>query len=262
MLIKNKLVDIKNFFWFRLLHYYFISYPKCGRTWTRYFLSKYLEKKYNRPLSLKFDPLFKSKSGYPRIIYNHAEPHDVTLAKTQEWLNLLRGKRIFFLIRDPRDVIVSHYFEVTRRHDDARYEGMSVPEFARDKRVGIEQIVSYMNFWYQNRDKFDDFLLLQYEKLKQNPEKEFSRFINFLNIDLDQETLNYAIQESSFESMREAEENKELQSGRLQPFDEDDEQSYKTRKGEVGGYKEYFSKKDLEFLDLVVAEMHPDIRYD
>lgn len=263
-LIKKKTIKAKNSLLYRLTDYYFVSYPKCGRTWTRYFLAAYLKEKYNRNFSLEFDNLIKLDYRYPRIIYTHAHHRQDNLEDTKDFAQWLANhdKKVIFLVRDPRDVIVSSYFEYTKRgKGEVVDEDIELSEFIKLDHTGIEKIVDYMNLWYQAQDQFDDFLLLRYEDLKERPEKKFSRLIKFLNIDLDEEVLQEAVEKSSFENMREAEKSGEVQNKRLKPADKSDELTYKTRRGESGQYVEYFDREELDYLDGVVSEMVKNIRY-
>jgi len=44
----------------------------------------------------------------------------------------------------------------------------------------------------------------------------------------------------------------------MQPGDTNDEESYKVRKGKVGGYLEYLSQDDMNFINQVIKEAgHP-----
>ena len=61
--------------------------------------------------------------------------------------------------------------------------------------------------------------------------------------------------------MRELERSGTLGSGRLSPIDSNDESSYKTRKGEVGGFVEHFSEDDLAYAHSLMKELNPIFGY-
>lgn len=263
--MKHLLVDIKNFFFFRLTDYYFISYPKCGRTWTRYFLSEYLNRLCGRNFSLEFDELIRHSTNYPRIIYTHAHHRNEHLDETKEFANWLQNhnKNIIFLVRDPRDVVVSSYFQYTKRNNDHDFipPDTSLSEFIKLPHTGIQKIVNYMNLWYRSKEDFGNFCLLRYEQLKKDPHSEFSRFVNYLDVDHDDDILDIAIDESSFDNMRKAERSENIDNHRLRPADPDDEESYKTRRGVVGGYRDYLRGDSLEFADRAVSELVDELGY-
>jgi hypothetical protein len=52
-----------------------------------------------------------------------------------------------------------------------------------------------------------------------------------------------------------------LGSSRLRPGRAGNEASYKTRKGEVGGYREHLSDEDVRFIDERVAGLGPVYGY-
>jgi hypothetical protein len=41
----------------------------------------------------------------------------------------------------------------------------------------------------------------------------------------------------------------------LRPSDKDDPESYKVRRGKIGGYKDYLNKKDLEYVQKQMQEL-------
>ena len=61
--------------------------------------------------------------------------------------------------------------------------------------------------------------------------------------------------------MRELETSDTLGSHRLRPIDPNDESSYKTRKGEVGGFVEHFSEDDLAYANSLIKELNPIFGY-
>ena len=240
---------------------YFVSYPKCGRTWTRYFLAKYMENFCGREFDIEFDHLIQKSSCDRMLVYTHAQYEEETLDQAREKLIDLKNKNIIFLVRDPRDVMVSLYFQLTKRNPKHFLEeGISMARFVRVKQCGIERLVNFMNLWYMNRDQFDNFTKLSYENLQDQPEKEFGKFIRALELPLDPKVLKTAIEESSFDKMREKEKDKDTTE--LKPGKEEDEESYKTRKGKVGGYTEYLDEETIEFIDRIIEEkLHPDFNY-
>ncbi len=260
----ESLIDLKHQLTYRLTDYYFVSYPKSGRTWTRYFLSKYLEEKLGREPSLEFDSIFKSRVEWPRLEYLHAHHRKESLKDMKEFAEMLkrRDKNVVFLARDPRDVLVSLYFQHKKRQKgDPLSKNVDIHEFVRLPRLGAKRLIKYMNFWYENRNEFGDFLLLRYEDLKENPKKHFGRFIDFLQIDRDNEVLSSAVEASSFDNMRKAEKSGKVDNARLKPTNKEDEESYKTRRGVVGGYVDYLDESDIEYINGVMSKLHDDFGY-
>jgi hypothetical protein len=223
-----------------------------------------LEEKYDRGFSLEFDDLIKFDSEYPRIIYTHAHHRKDNLTDSKNFARWLaeNNKKVVFLVRDPRDVLVSSFFEYTRRGGgEVVDKDTELSEFIKLDHTGIKKIVNYMNLWYEFRSKFDDFLLMRYEDLIEEPENQFSKFIKFLDVNFDQNVLTKSVNASSFENMRQAEKSDEIKNHRLQPKDKNDKQTYKTRRGKSGQYVEYFDSEELAYLGEAVSQMVKGIRY-
>lgn len=170
-----------------------------------------------------------------------------------------RNKMVIFLARDPRDVIVSSYFEMKKRGQlfgdnpyesrSAEYQG-SLEDFIHRKEGGFETVLRYYNIWAQNRQVPKDFLLIRYEDLKASPQTELRRIVDFLGLqEIDDGTLREAVEFASFENMRKMEEQRQFQGGMLNPANQNDQESYKTRRGKIGGYAEYLSPEQIEYLN-------------
>ncbi|MGY8989872.1 MAG: sulfotransferase domain-containing protein, partial [Flavobacteriales bacterium] len=69
-----------------------------------------------------------------------------------------RGK-VIFLVRDPRDVIISHFYQVTKRSKNP-FIFNSISEFVKDDILGFKRIIHFYNVWKRNKDIPQDFLLV------------------------------------------------------------------------------------------------------
>jgi hypothetical protein len=91
----------------------------------------------------------------------------------------------------------------------------------------------------------EGFLLVRYEDLKHNPVGELRRVVDFLGFTEVEDALLYeAVEFASFENMRKMEAGGTFQSMMLNPADRSDPESYKTRKGKIGGYQDYLSSEE------------------
>ena len=169
-----------------------------------------------------------------------------------------RGKSVIFLVRDPRDVVVSSYFEMNKRgrlfgdnpyeSRQAYFEG-SLSDFIYNKVGGFETILAYYNIWAENRHIPKNFLLVRYEDMRANPHKELRRVLNFLGLPaISDDTIADAVEYTSFENIRKMEAGGEFQSGILSPADKTDEESFKARKGKVRGFVDYLSEDQIQEL--------------
>ncbi len=246
---------------------YLISYPKCGRTWLRLMLGRAIAQHFSLPQDE--DILFlrwriRPSPHLPMITVVHEDrpmlkaPEELAASKVK-----FRDKKVIFLARDPRDVIVSSYFEMKKRggifgdnpyeNRSAVFEG-SLEEFIHRKDGGFDTLLQYYNIWAQNRDVPRGFLLVRYEDLKTDPERELRRVVDFLGLEVIQDsTLQEAVEYASFENMRRMEVEGKFRSGLLNPAVGTDQESYKTRKGKIGGYADYLSQEEIIELNQKIA---------
>ncbi|WP_018860774.1 sulfotransferase domain-containing protein [Thioalkalivibrio sp. ALJ3] len=231
-----------------------VSYPKCGRTWLVVLLSKALELHYGirlrKPLRLR--GYCKPWRDIPYILQHHdggpefQYPEELDTDKSA-----YARKKVVFMARDPRDVLVSSYFQKTRRN--ANYEG-TMDDYVHERRGGIETIVDFYSIWARNRHVPEDFLLLTYEDLHADTAGELRRVLDFMGIHGVSDTvIAQAVEYGRFDNMRQLEASNAMGSSALAARDQDDSDSYKTRKGEVGGYREYLDGKSLQHVEDVIA---------
>jgi len=202
----------------------------------------------------------KPHPDVPKIAIIHDDhpmlksPEELEKSKLQ-----YKSKDVIFLVRDPRDVIVSSYFEMNKRgqlfgenpYESRRtyFEG-SLQEFINRRNGGFDTILRYYSIWAENRHVPNQFLLIRYEDIKFNPFKELKKVLDFLKLsDISEETINQAVKYASFENMRKLEKFGYFQTGILSPSNPDDKDSYKTRKGKIGGYLDYLSDEEIAELN-------------
>jgi hypothetical protein len=250
---------------------YLISYPKCGRTWLRLMIGRAIASYVQRPddediLLLQWKN--RLKPGIPRIAVVHDNRPMLKAPEELETSKLhYRGKKVIFLVRDPRDVIVSSYFEMTRRGQifgenpyeqrQAVFEG-SLSDFIAQRQGGFATILRYYTIWAENRHIPEDFLLVRYEDMKADPQRELRRVLDFLGLQaIPQKLVSEAVAYASFENMRRMEVDGKFQHGMLKPGDRSNQESFKTRKGKVKGYIDYLSSAEIQALNDKMANDLP-----
>ena len=103
-------------------------------------------------------------------------------------------------------------------------------------------IIRYYNVWNESRDVPRGFCLVRYEDLHADTAKELRRIFDFLEIP---DISDAHIREfGSFGNMRSMESSDTLKSGRLRARDSSDVESFKTRRGVVGGYVDYLDAEE------------------
>jgi len=220
------------------------SAQKSGRTWLRMILAKVLQE--IGVDSTKFE----------------------MIASYHSWCSGIKAKYkpckldVIFLFRDPRDCVVSRYFEITKRrlrpkHPGAKkaYNDELTDYIKRPDQYGIDSIIDFMNEWIEHRDEFKTFLPISYEGLTANPLNTVVNVLNFINVECPIDGIKRSIDYSSFDNMRKIE-----LSGRgnlLKPYHgtfgnrhkANDPESFRTRKGKIGGYRDHLDPQDIEYVN-------------
>ena len=213
------------------------SFPKSGRTWLRVMLNQ---------LGIEI-PITHDGSAHVLAI-----PYQKLIKNKRKYKNV----KLIFLVRDPRDVVVSGFFQASKR---TKVYERSIAEFIRDPRHGIQKILTFYNIWDRNKHKAAGFHLLRYEDLKKNTFVELKRAVEFLDVDgIDDKAIEGAVEFGSFENMQKREKEgyfKEKYGRGLTPGDKNDTESFKVRKGKVGGYTEYLSDEDVEYCNEMIRKL-------
>lgn len=237
-----------------LIDGYVISYPKCGRTWIRMMLGRYL---IGEGGGNYLDTLETTQANprLPTIDFSHDDyPHVKRYTALDGDKSMYEDKSVVFLARDPRDVVVSYFFQYTKRGDrktanDASFQG-TFADFVRHDIGGVRNIVRFYNIWAQNRNVPRRFLLMRYEDIHADPTAAFEAFLDFFGIPRsDSDAVADAVSFASFDNMRRLEETDALDNLRLRPPEDRDPEGYKVRRGAVGGYRDYLSDADVAFID-------------
>jgi len=173
-----------------------------------------------------------------------------------------KNKKIIFLVRDPRDVVVSYFFEWTKRRKLIYEKRLS--DFIKED-FTLKQIVSYMNLWAgQMEQRESQFLMIKYEDLHKNPGIELNRMLNFLKVEISERTKHEAIINSSFDNMLGMEKGDIFKGDhRLQATNKKDRDSYKMRKGKIGDHINHFSQNDLNYANnFIIKNLNPCFNYN
>src|SRR6266480_1999424 len=248
-----------------------VSIPKSGRTWLRAFVCAYFCKRFGLEFTLR--PERYRQPDIPRLIFSH----DLFEHRTKGDLwDRLRGKylvprrelsraTIILLARDPRACIVSLYLQLTRRDPNAplKLRKKSVSEMLRDRRFGVRAIIDAMNDWINEFSGRDNFTLVRYEALRASPDEHFRDLLAVLGeAEPDGTIFQDALEFSRFDNMQKLEAAGAFDSNILHPGDVRDPESFKVRRGKVGGYREYLSLEDQKYAADALMKLDPRFGYN
>jgi hypothetical protein len=249
---------VKNILHSRSVQTYFVSYPKTGRTWLRVLIGKALICSYSVREDLLLDTcVLTSSAGLPPAMFTHDGPFELFDMSPYQKLsfntNKYSGKKVVFMIRDIRDTVVSSYFQECKRMNT--FQG-SMQEFVRDQNLGIRKIIRFYSMWFENQNVPESFLLVRYEDMKANPAQVGKEVLAFMGTtDLPAECLDQAVSFASFDNMKKMETKGEFRDTMLKPGEKSEGESFKVRRGKIGGFVDYLSTDDLQYIDEQVKEL-------
>ncbi len=235
---------------------YLVSFPKCGRTWLRVMIGRAFQVHFGLPAGADLVELHRLAELDPRVPCVVATHDDDAQWKPPEAVEAdksrYRAKRVILLVRDPRDVIVSLYFQRRGRHGG--YAG-SLAQFLDERVGGFESLLRFYDAWADNVATSENVLVVRYEDLHARPEDELRRVLTFAGVDgVRPEVVADAVEYGSFDHMRELEETEAFGSEKLRPGRRGDVDTYKTRRGKVGGHRDELTAEQIDRLDRMLAD--------
>jgi len=247
-----------------------VGYPKTGNTWARVMLGRYLQIAYGLPFMPLFDGGEKAdllNAGYsgPRGVFTHAPlTFDGQVAMDLTYDNVVAPfthKVVVLLVRHPLDALVSAYMQAVHR-TAIPYRG-TLPEFVADPVHGLDVLLKFYQLWAAHRSKPRGLWLWRYEDVRRSPVDHLKSLIEFLGARLESSAIADAIEYSSLDSMRAMERSTDTpvyRSSGLPIFatgDVNNPDAHHVRKGEIGGYKQYFDEETRSRLEKRISHEMP-----
>jgi len=180
------------------------SYPRSGNTWSRFLVGNLVYQK-EAVTFLNVERLVPDMYKHSdRTLRNLPRPR---ILKSHECFDP-RYRRVIYIVRDPRDVAVSNYhWEMKQRSMGEAYPiEKFIPRWVEPiywARLGSwgEHVTS----WLSTRQGKDNFLLLRYEDLLENPPRELAKVCKLFAFEPAPERLARAAELSAADRMRKLE---------------------------------------------------------
>ena len=251
-----------------------VSFGKSGRTWIRLMLSRFYQKRFGLPAGsfLEYDNLHRLDPAIPRVFFTHG---NYLRDYTGHWDHKcdFHGKRIVLLVRDPRDVAVSQYFQwKNRMHPHKKWlndypphgAAISLFDFVAWHPAGLTRMIEFLNLWSAELSHLEEVLVVRYEDMRRDPHAALGRILGFLGTPPQAEELRDAVDFAAFDNMRRLEQEGGVRARgrRLVPGRGGSHDAYKVRRAKVGGWRDYFDPAQQALLDArVAAELSPGFGY-
>jgi hypothetical protein len=247
---------------------FIVSFPKSGRTWLRYILSRYIAIVYGEDSKLDALKLYdyaKEKRNIKSICFTHDGsgfmPLNINPIFFDTKKEVFKKKRVILMVRDPRDTVNSFFYHNVFRTKRYRHDKST---FIRNGSLGIRKIIKFLNSWSKKFNSVNmteqDRLLIRYEDIHDLPLDTLRLVVEFCGLKLDQRALQLAHELSSFDQMKK----KSRQSATiaLAPVNVEDERTYKVRKGIKQAYLNDFNKEDLAYLNREMRKLSKVFAYE
>lgn len=233
-----------------------VSHAKSGRTWLVAMISHVYHRRYGIAESelLSFDNFHRIDGRIPRILFSHDNRKDEergTLFSPSDF----NRRKVVLLVRDPRDVAASSFFQSlrnARKGASADNPGNSLYDYVVTYK--LPRVIGFLQHWQKQLDQIEECLIVRYEDLRAHTEEELARILTFIEGCADHEEISEAVAFASFDSLKKKEASNFFASDRLRPGDPSDPNSFKVRRGKVAGYKDYFSDEQREHIDTMIEE--------
>lgn len=242
-----------------------MSWGKSGRTWLRLMISRFYQLAYGikEGRLLEFDNLHRANPAIPRLFFTHS---NYLRDYTGDWTTKqpFYDKQVIMLVRDPRDVAVSQYFQWKFRmrpvkkllNDYPPHNAeISVYEFVMDQGAGLPRILEFFEIWQRELPKVKASTIVRYEDMRADPAAVLGRVLTFLGTPGTAEQIEGAVAYAAYDNMKQLEQKRVfwLSGIRLRPGDQSNPDSFKVRRGKVGGWRDYFDERQTRTLDAMLA---------
>jgi alcohol sulfotransferase len=236
---------------------FLISYPKSGRTWFRFILSHYFSNAAGLNVDVNLHNMFSvlpnfdldTVRGVPAFGFATHQPKIpfIPVSHLGYRRSLFLSRPVIFMIRDPRDVIVSAYFHATRHKH--RFQG-SMSDFIMDREQGLPALVRYLNNWSDGLRRRSH-IILSYEDLSLDAESETAKILTFLGCEINSSALKKAVEAGRFGAMQEREISEGLPA---HDYDRTDSESLRMRRGQAGGYGDYLNAEQISDIEKFCSQ--------
>ena len=251
-----------------------VTCPKSGRTWLRIMLSRLVQQKFGLPDTaiVGTSAFNRSNPSLPGIFFTHDAYIDNYTGNSSSKADY-KGKRVVLLVRDPRDIAVSAYFQWKFRTDKQKRAlhssflesgDLSVFDYTMHPKGSLYKNIAWMNNWNKAIPHLGNVLIVRYEDLRAKPEDWLEQIAHFTGLDASLGEIEDAVEYASLENMKTMEHNGSFGSGsrRFSSGEQTSSDAYKVRRGKVGGYRDYFTDEQLvEIDDLVNSSLAPEYGY-
>ena len=259
-----------------------IGHPKSGNTWLKAMISRLYQVRHGYPESalIGSDELHRKNPAIPVLAASNGYySYEGVIGKLLDARSpdpQLAAKPAVVLVRDPRDIAVSWYFQFTQRQSRTKQElinhfiehpidrrTVQMWEFVRYSDIGLPSLIEYLNTWERNLAGLERGVLVRYEDLRTDPQPWLTKIVRCMGEDFSDDEIGEAVRFGSFDNLRQLESQGTFRgAGGMTRQRGDRPEARKVRRAKVGGYRDYFEPEQIAELDeLVEKGLSPSLGY-
>lgn len=218
-----------------------VGYPKSGNTWICYLISYSLNAEYDDLDEIGVHPKDPYQRKYVKGGFDHRSYQSELgqVLKTHRLRPETNGEKVVYIVRDPRDVMISFYFYLNNFQNKS--QNISMYEFIKKHMPDWKRHVTE---WLDKADT-----IIKYEDVSANTPAALDKAFKSIGISIEMPILEQAEEIFNFNKL----------SNRKKG--EEDKSSF-FRKGIVGDWKNHFDNSEKELLKELVGDLLIKLGYE
>lgn len=258
-----------------------IGHPKSGNTWLKAMISRLYQVRHGLAANelINTDELALKIPEIPRLAASNGwysyegAIGDALAAGAPD--SPMRHKPVLLIARNPLDIAVSWYFQFTKRQSKHKQElinhsiahpidrhTVEMWDFVRHSDIGLPSLIDFLNTWERNLADLPHASMIRYEDLRGKTAETLRQVVNLMGETFTDEDIAGAVEWGSFDNLRALESKGFFKRGGMTLRNPDDPNSFKVRRGKVGGYRDYFSEEQAAELETLMAQtLSPSFGY-
>ncbi len=224
------------------------SYPRSGSTWLRFMLLEILAGQASGFANTNemLPDVGKHEAGAPVL------PGNGRLIKTHEPFRA-EYKKAIYLVRDPRDVALSEFAYQTALGVEKNDFDPYIERFLRSGVNPFGSWIDHANSWMNAaKAQQGEILHVNFEELKQKPQEQLGRIVDFLHMPEVKERIPGAIENNSLARMKEKEKANPQRASAKGRF---------IRSGSAGGWRGSFTERQAQLVQQYAGSLMARLGY-
>jgi hypothetical protein len=196
-----------------------------------------------------------------RLVFHHdgfefntrdRKPHDFDRETRRKRIEA--ADKVIYMTRNPGDVLISLYHQVTGRFGDIfEYTG-TISDFVRDDYFGAQPLRQFREMW-KELGADPKCLVCKYEDFHRDTERSLKRLLDYLEVPVDTQRVRAAVSQGQFDKMQAV----ELRDTFPDPWLRPRNGALKVRSGRMEAYRLALDATDVRHLEDIFPELKTSV---